>query len=391
MSDPAAVNSILEDLAAGRISAADAATKIADLQREPEPTVVNLESLYDTPPARVLDEPAAPVDEPAVDPGWPAPDPADRAEPVDEAPAEAPAADEQPATDEQPKSDDEKVVFSLQMDDLASTAGDVIGAAGDVLGAAGGFALGALHKLGQFAGSVIPDAAPAPAPADQAAPRPDAGPRPTGSRGIEKLVLRSVGRRVKLVGDPRVATISVDGPHSLRRQGVTLEVSTEGEIGINLDSFSVIRPPKTLEDLRVIGFGQELVVRVNPSIPVEAEVVGARLTTVDVPYLGKIRVSAGGANLSGVVQITDALMQAGGATLSGPLSEGRSRVRVESGNLSLNLTKGANVTIRSQTQLGRVSWPGEPHGELDEFVVGNGSAQLEIGVVMGRAVVRVEE
>ncbi len=47
------------------------------------------------------------------------------------------------------------------------------------------------------------------------------------------------------------------------------------------------------------------------------------------------------------------------------------------------------MTIRSETQLGRISWPGEPHGELDEFVVGNGSAHLELGVVMGRAVIRI--
>ena len=215
--------------------------------------------------------------------------------------------------------------------------------------------------------------------------------RPTGNRGVERLVLRSVGRRVRLVGDPRVATIAADGPHTLRRQGVTLEVNTEGELGLNLDQFSVIRPPRSLEDLRVLGLGKELVVRVNPLIPVDAEVTGSRLTTVGIPYLGKIRVSAGGAELSGVVEVRDALVQAGGATISGPLSGGRSVVRVESGNLSVKLSSDASVTVRAQTQLGKVSWPGDTTGDVDEYVIGSGAGRLELGVVIGRAVVRIED
>jgi len=57
----------------------------------------------------------------------------------------------------------------------------------------------------------------------------------------------------------------------------------------------------------------------------------------------------------------------------------------------VRLTHGANVTVRSQTQLGRISWPGDSQATLDEYVVGNGSAQLEIGVVMGRVVIKVDD
>lgn len=407
MSDPLELNRILEDLAAGRINADEAAGRIASLNEPTTPSAapnLSVESLYNTPPARAIFEPEAPAaaddpepiaePQPAIDPE---PQPVGEAEPVaepavdpDDGPAVAADQPEEPT--EQPKQSassteqpaapaGEKPLFTFDMEDVTATAGEVFSHAGD-------FAKTAFQKLGEFASSVIPEAPVPPGTTEQDKP---AGPtRPTGNRGVERLVLRSVGRRVRLIGDPKVPTISVDGPHTLRRQGVTIEVNTEGELGLNLDSFSVIRPPRSVEDLRVLGLGKELVIRVNPAIPVDAEVTGSKLTTVEVPYLGKIRVSAGAASLSGVVEINDALMQAGSASLSGPLSSGRSQVRVESGNLSVHLTAGANVTIRATTQLGRVSWPGDLSGEIDEFVVGNGSAKLELGVVMGRAVVRTD-
>ncbi|MGB3953997.1 MAG: hypothetical protein WBL05_01725 [Brooklawnia sp.] len=393
MSDPAELNRVLEDLASGNISAARAAELIPDLNARAGGRRLDPEALYDTPPARAMreDEPAEP--EPATPPVYGQPvygsEPSDQAGVGEQAPVGEPTADasgEEGAetTESGRTAEDDFVMFSLQMGDVAATAGEVLKEAGD-------FARGAFERLGQFASSVIPDVGPRPAGPSTEPTEQRATPPPTGAHGVERLVLRSVGRRVRLIGDPKVGTIAVDGPHTLRKQGVTLEVTTEGEVGLNFDSFSIVRPPRSVEDLRALGFGKELVVRVNPAIVVDAEVTGSRLATSGVPRLGKIRVSAGGAELEGVVEVSDALVQAGGATISGPISAGRSRVRVESGNLTVRLTPGANVTIRSQVQLGRVSWPGETHGELNEYVVGNGSAQLELSVVMGRAVVRVQD
>ncbi len=381
MTDSTGLSRILQDLAAGRIDAVEADRLIKALQSSAAPSVFDTEALYDSPPARAMTEDA---DEPQPATG-------DGVEPKVVENVEAwvePVVELEPIVDATPvdagpprPSDRDDVVFSVQLDDLAATAGDM-------LRDAGGLARSAFQRLGELAGGVVSEGvrvASQPAPPAHGSGESAAG----GTRGIERVVLRSVGRRVRLIGDPSVAAIAVDGPHTLRRQGMSLELTTEGELGVNLDALSIVHPPRTLEDLRILGFGRELVVRVNPAILVDAEVTGSRLTTLNVPHLGTIRVSAGSANLTGVVQVRDALIQAGGASLAGPISEGRSRVRVESGNLSVNLTSGANVTIRSHTQLGRVSWPGEPHGDLDEFVVGNGSAQLEISVVMGRAAVRV--
>ena len=101
--------------------------------------------------------------------------------------------------------------------------------------------------------------------------------------------------------------------------------------------------------------------------------------------------TAGGLNMSGVREVAEVLIQVGGAVLSGPLSSGRSTVHVESGNLSVRFDADASVTVRAQTQLGVVSWPGGIRGDVTEYAVGGGTGRLELGVVMGRAVVRFAE
>lgn len=213
---------------------------------------------------------------------------------------------------------------------------------------------------------------------------------PPGNNGITKVSVVTVGRRVRIEGDSKVATVSVDGPHVLRRQGATLEVSSNGEVGPSFDGFSLIRPPRSLDDLRSIGLGKELVVRVNPKIPVDVELTTGGLSARGVPVFGKVRVTAAGADLADVVEIADLLVQAGAGTVSGPISRGRSRLRVESGSLTVRLTPGANVTVRADAHLGRIAWPGEQAGGVDELVVGHGSARLDVGVVMGMASIKEE-
>lgn len=209
--------------------------------------------------------------------------------------------------------------------------------------------------------------------------------RPAGSKGVDRIAVRAVGRRVRIVGDPSVATASAEGPHVLRRNGSVLEVSSDGELGPTFDGFSILRPPRSFDDIRALGLGKELVLRVNPAIALDVEVTAGHLTCRDVPYLGKVRLTAGSAELSDLAEVSDVLVQAGSATLAGAITTGRSRVRVESGQVTIELDPASNVTVRAEAQLGRVSFSGSPTGGLDELVVGNGSARLDLGVVMGWA------
>jgi hypothetical protein len=222
-------------------------------------------------------------------------------------------------------------------------------------------------------------------PTEAPAPKPSGRKRANGTKGVDRIAVRAVGRRVRIVGDSSVATVSAEGPHVLRRAGSVLEVSSDGEFGPSFDGFSILRPPRSFDDIRALGLGKELVVRVNPAISVDAEVTAGHLTCAGVPYLGKVRVTAGGAELRGVAEAADVLVQAGSATLAGTITTGRSRVRVESGQLTVELTDASNVTVRGEAQLGKVTFSGAHSGQIDEVVLGNGSARLDVAVVMGWA------
>lgn len=231
----------------------------------------------------------------------------------------------------------------------------------------------------------------APQPSDPPQPEPPRpGAKPVNTSGVERIAVRAVGRRVRIIGETAVATLSADGPHVLRRNGAVLEVSSDGELGASLDGFSILRGvPRNMEDIRALSLGKELLLRVNPSIVVDVEVTAGSLNTERVPHLGTVRVTAGGARLLDVHQLDDVLVQAGSATIKGAIDRGRNQIRAESGSLSITLHDDSNVTVTTESQLGRVSWAGGHTGAGDEVVMGNGSAKLDVKVVMGSATVRV--
>src|SRR5215212_7769554 len=214
--------------------------------------------------------------------------------------------------------------------------------------------------------------------------------KPVNTGGVERISVRAIGRRVRIIGETSVATLSADGPHVLRRNGSILEVSSDGELGASLDGFSILRgATRSLDDFRSLGLGKELFLRVNPNVIVDVEVTAGSLNTERVPRLGKVRVTAGAAKLLDVTEINDALVQAGQATIKGTITSGRSRIRAESGSLSITLGDDSDVTVTGESQLGKISWTGGHNGAGDEVVMGNGSAKLEIEVVMAHALVRV--
>ena len=112
-------------------------------------------------------------------------------------------------------------------------------------------------------------------------PEPPAEPvrsKSVNTSGVERISVRAVGRRVRIVGETSVATLSADGQHVLRRNGSVLEVSSDGELGASLDGFSILRgAPRSLDDIRALGLGKELLLKVNPNIVVDVEVTASWL------------------------------------------------------------------------------------------------------------------
>ncbi|WP_296136751.1 hypothetical protein [uncultured Tessaracoccus sp.] len=208
--------------------------------------------------------------------------------------------------------------------------------------------------------------------------------------GLERVRIQATGRRVRIEGDPGIATLSVEGQHVLRRSGTVMEITANGELGPRFEGFSLIRPPRTREHLSDIALGKELVVKVNPKLLVDVDLTTGALRVEKMPRLGRIRVTAAGCTIEDVTEVQDLLAQAGGVTVEGPISKGRSRLRVESGSLTVVLKPGANVAVTGDAKVGRISWPSES-SDVDEYVVGNGAARLQLSVVMGMATLKVEE
>ncbi|WP_427889380.1 hypothetical protein ACQHIV_39125 [Kribbella sp. GL6] len=202
--------------------------------------------------------------------------------------------------------------------------------------------------------------------------------------GVQRVTVRAIGRRVRLIGEPAVNGVAVDGPHVIKRDGDTLAISSEGDMGVSIDGFSMLRNPTDLK-AHVNGLAKELSIRVNPHLEVEVEVTGGSVNAERLPGLTKVRVTAGTAKVADVDGPIDVLVQAGSATLDAQLTKGRSRVRVESGTANVALRRGSDVHVHTEAQLGRVTWAGAVSGQSKDVEIGRGRAALDVEVLVGTA------
>lgn len=230
---------------------------------------------------------------------------------------------------------------------------------------------------------------------DQPVTRPDEeAPRPSvpASAEPQRVVIRAVGHRVRVVGEPSVATVAVDGPHVVRREGSTITIASEGEFGASLDGFTLMRS-RSVSDLRdrLLGFGREISIRVNPRLAVDVEITAGSLVAERLPHLSQVRVTAGSAKVLDATDPLDLLVQAGSAKVEVRPTSGRSRLRVESGSLDVRLRVGSDVRVHSDVQAGRVQWHGRDYqGNAGEAVLGSGAAVLSVEAVMGTVQLRTD-
>lgn len=208
-----------------------------------------------------------------------------------------------------------------------------------------------------------------------------------GASSPTRLRVRAVGRRVRIVGEPFLSTVAVEGPHVMRHDGDVLTIASEGEFQATLDNFTLRTP--NLRDLqeRFVDLTRELVIKVNPRLEVEIEVTAGSVSIERAPRVSHVRITAGSAKLRDVTGPLDLLVQGGSATVEGGISMGDSKLRVESGSLQVNLLVGTNATVTNDVQLGRLTWDGESGGPV-ERIVGNGVAGLRIEGMMGAVNVR---
>ncbi|WBQ06886.1 hypothetical protein [Kribbella sp. CA-293567] len=233
-------------------------------------------------------------------------------------------------------------------------------------------------------GTVVDDSAVVPEPAEPVLEQETLHSDLVVPSGVRRVTIRAIGRRVRLVGEPAVTGVAVDGPHVIKRDGDTLSINSEGDMGVSIDGLSMLRNPTDLKS-HVNGLAKELWIRVNPMLDVEVEVTGGSVQAERLPGLSRVRVTAGTAKVTDVDGPIDLLVQAGTATLDAQITKGRSRVRVESGSANITLRRGSDVRVHTEAQLGRVSWTGAVSGQSKDVEIGRGRAALDVEVLVGSA------
>ena len=232
-----------------------------------------------------------------------------------------------------------------------------------------------------------PHRSPSPAPAPATAKRSSQASATAvlDDRETTQLKIHSMMRRVRIVGDPTVATVSIDGGHELRREGTVLICESNRQLPFG-DQFEFT--PMALDRFRLHLLGKRLsltddiAIRVNPAIDVDVEVTAGPVTIDRVGRL-RARVTAGSLRVDDVLGPIDLHVVGGSAKIDTKLGVGTHRVRCESGSIVMALRDGSDVRVRADAQFGRVVMNGTSGAGAAETVLGTGAGRLDVEVVMG--------
>lgn len=237
-------------------------------------------------------------------------------------------------------------------------------------------------------------------PADADAPEREGTAASPTVPAVERLVLRVSARGVRLIADSSVATVHVEGgPHRVRQEGVVLKVEADtippAGADDDDDGFSLTDSPSQFRRwLNRRGVANNLVVRANPALPVEAAVDAGALDISGWRAPMTFSVNAGSVRATDCHGLVDGTVRAGSAKLELQLPAGPSRLHAEAGSVELRLLKGSDVTIKARAELGAIAIADNLGGAKvagsgkAESVVGDGTGSLDLSVTMGSAKVK---
>ena len=228
-------------------------------------------------------------------------------------------------------------------------------------------------------------------PAQPEEPGPSDGP-------VERILVQASARPVRVVADPSVATLSVEGPHVVRREGSTIRVEVPvTPSGDNPGSYRYERKTglsRWISQATLLGVPLSL--RVNPDLALEIEVMAGSVDVAGMRGPLTFSVTAGSLRAADCAGPFSGTIRAGSAKLEIRPVDGSSHIRVESGSVEVRLLSGSDVRLRTRAELGEVkvtSGDGAPTRVVDregahELVVGAGTASMDLDVVMGSVRVR---
>jgi len=247
------------------------------------------------------------------------------------------------------------------------------------------------------AGPGGPDVAGAAAGSSSAA-GPSTSARPS-VQGVERVRVTASARPVRIVGDPTVATATVDGPHTVTVEAGVLRVEAGSPAAGPQASGSYAYERKTglsrwLSQAGSVGV--PLTVRMNPVLVADAEVLAGSLEMVGLTGPIAFSVTAGSMRLRDCSGVANGVVRAGSATLEVRPTVGAWTVRVESGSVDVHLLPGSDVRVNGQADLGEFKVRAadgtlvlHKTDRLPEYLLGAGTATLDLHIAMGSAKVRL--
>jgi hypothetical protein len=219
--------------------------------------------------------------------------------------------------------------------------------------------------------------------------------------GIERVRVTASTRPVRIIGDHSVATVTVDGPNSVVRDGSTLRVeaggSTAGSQPGQPGAYAYEHKSGLSRWLAAAGtVGVPLTVRMNPALLVDVEVMAGSLEVVGIAGPVTFSLTAGSLRLHDCTGTVNGVVRAGSAVLQVRPTAGASVVRVESGSVDVRLLPGSDVLVSGRADLGEFKVRGadgalkvQKTDRLTDIVLGSGTATLDIQIAMGSAKVRL--
>jgi hypothetical protein len=210
---------------------------------------------------------------------------------------------------------------------------------------------------------------------------------------VRRVVVQASARPVRVVADPTVASFSVEGPHSIRRDGETARV--EVPVAGTPDAPGAYRYERKSGFSRWLGqatlLGVPLTIRINPDLALDAEIMAGSVDVTGLRGPLAFSVTAGSIKAVDCTGAFRGTVRAGSAKLDVRPSTGTSHVRVESGSVDLRLQPGTDARVRAHAELGEVRVRGRDGSAARvvdregsyEAVVGEGTATIDLDVVMG--------
>lgn len=208
-----------------------------------------------------------------------------------------------------------------------------------------------------------------------------------GAQTARRIKVISQIGSAEIVGDPSVAYVVADGPHTARQDGDTMVICQAAFE--EKDGFVFNHGERRLAVTGIDFHKRKLIVRMNPKLALFASVQAGsvRIEGVQGPIAGEVQ--AGNCQVSGFRGPLDFVIQMGNLSASGQLDGGASKVRCEMGSVKIHLEKGSSVRVTARTTLGKVSIEGEGSDGVvlgqasKEVTIGSGTGTLDVECTMG--------